>query len=205
MQQVGLWFITQLQKTLNSDPPTSTSQWLRLEVVQSWFLFLFYNIITKRRFWGECLFGLYFHFTVYHLKKARRELKQSYNLEEHAEGTMEWCCLLACSHDLLNVITYRTKEGLGSPSTITNFLKKPYIRILKMTLVQMTSACVKLTENQSGPTSDDFGLCQIDIKLVRTQMFTTHNLCDIGDQTNDLMHARLIPYQLNYIPNLRNH
>ena len=77
------------------------------------------------------LSGLYFHIAAHHQRKSGQELRLGRNLEAGADAeVIEGCCLLACSHGLLSLLSYRTQDhqpidgtthnSLGPPSSITN-------------------------------------------------------------------------------------
>lgn len=49
---------------------------------------------------------VYFHIVVHHERKSeRQDLEQGKNLEAAAEAMEEECCLRACSHGLLSLLS----------------------------------------------------------------------------------------------------
>jgi hypothetical protein len=87
----------------------------------------------KASCWGNRLFGLHFHVPVHHWRKAEQELTQGRNLEAgaEAEATVVGCCLLACYHGLLSLVSYRTQDHQLREGTTHKWARsattKPYL------------------------------------------------------------------------------
>lgn len=66
----------------------------------------------QRASWGgKGYFSSHFHGTVHYCGKSGQELKQGRSLEAGIDAeAVEGCCLLACSHCLLSLLSYGTQD-----------------------------------------------------------------------------------------------
>ena len=111
------------------------------------------------------MFSLHFDVTVHHQRKSVQKLKPGRNLEAGADvEAVEDCGLLACSLWLAPLHSYRTQDHLHStgiaPST-TGWPRPRQLLIKKMT-------CLQPYLKDKVIFSDDFSLCQVDIRPAGT-------------------------------------
>lgn len=125
--------------------------------------------MTKAFWVRKGAFSSHFHMTVHHWRKSEQELKLGRVLKAGTEAeTMESCCLLTCSHGLLKLLSWRTKDYHPRDDPIHSGLGSPLSLVKKMPSRFTYSLTYWGILNWGSLSSDDSRLCQVGIKLAST-------------------------------------
>jgi hypothetical protein len=96
------------------------------------------------------------------------------NLEAGADaGAIEECCLLACSHGLLSLLSYRTQDYQPLGDTIIMIWGLPHQSLIKKIPYRLAYSPILWRHfiNSGHHLSQDFSLCQVAIKLSSITLF----------------------------------
>lgn len=135
---------------------------------------LWWNAMTRSKLGGKCLLGLDFHIAIHHEKKSGQELRQGRNLEAgtqcrgHGGALSTGLHLMAWSTCFL--IAFRAASSGVCPHTMLwafwyqSVIKEMHYRLVYSLISQRNFL------NQGSLLSDNYCLCQVDIKLTCTTL-----------------------------------